>query len=345
MTGVTGIDAPGKRVRLRGGTTIRQMAEPLWAAGLCLKNQGDIDAQQIAGAIGTATHGSGVDQQCFSAMAMKFRVVLSSGDIIEISESDQRKLAAARVSIGMLGVVTEVEIEVRDAFGLAEAIEYWPIQQVRDRFDPEMASRRHFSFFWMPHADSPASLFMDWPTALTPGDSALVKLYDEVPFAALNQPADPYYCRVDRPYRIYPDPDFEGPIVNRELEYMVPYEHGKEAFLALRKLVLTKYPEQLYPIEVRSVASDDAYLSPFYRRRSISLSICGHEHKDYANFLADVAATLDDFDARPHWGKIHYMSRDRIQRLFPMLNDFEVIRRQLDSRNTFLSPYLSTLFA
>jgi FAD/FMN-containing dehydrogenase len=117
MTGVTGIDAPGKRVRLRGGTTIRQMAEPLWAAGLCLKNQGDIDAQQIAGAIGTATHGSGVDQQCFSAMAMKFRVVLSSGDIIEISESDQRKLAAARVSIGMLGVVTEVEIEVRDAFG------------------------------------------------------------------------------------------------------------------------------------------------------------------------------------------------------------------------------------
>jgi FAD/FMN-containing dehydrogenase len=345
MTGVTAIDADRHRVTLSAGTTIRQMGDPLWAARLCLKNQGDIDAQQIGGAIGTATHGSGVQQQCFSAMATKFRIVLATGEVREVNADDPRKLAAARVAMGMLGVVTEVELEVREAFGLAEAIAYWPVEEVLERFDDEMAHRRHFSFFWMPYDDSPRSLFMDWPAPVGPGDSALVKLYDEVPRVSLGSAPDPKFRRVDRPYRIYPDPDFEGTIVNRELEYMVPYECGKDAFLALRELILTKYPDQLYPIEVRSIGADDAYLSPFYQRPSISISICGHEDKNYMGFLADVAATLDDFDARPHWGKINFMTRDRIACLFPRLADFEAVRQELDPHNTFLSPYLATLFA
>jgi len=345
MTGVTAVDVAGHRVTVSAGTTIRQMGDPLWAAGLCLKNQGDIDAQQIAGAIGTATHGSGVAQQCFSAMATKFRVVLATGEVREVSTEDPRTLAAAQVAMGMLGVVTEVELDVREAFGLAENLEYWPVEQVLERFDDEMAHRRHFSFFWMPYDGSPRSLFMDWPAPVGPGDCALVKLYDEVPLVSLSSTPDPRYRRVDRPYRIYPDPDFEGVIVNRELEYFVPFEDGKDAFLALRELILTKYPDQLYPIEVRSIAADDAYLSPFYQRPSISISICGHEDKDYMGFLADVAATLDDFDARPHWGKINFMTRERIARLFPRLGDFEAVRKELDPQGTFLSPYLSTLFA
>ena len=345
MTGVTAIDAARHRVTVSAGTTIRQMGDPLWAARLCLKNQGDIDAQQIAGAIGTATHGSGAAQQCFSAMATKFRVVLATGEVREVSTEEPRTLAAARVAMGMLGVVTEVELDVREAFGLAENLEYWPVEQVLERFDDEMAHRRHFSFFWMPYDGSPRSLFMDWPATVGPGDCALVKLYDEVPRESLSSVPDPKYRRVDRSYRIYPDPDFEGVIVNRELEYFVRYEAGKDAFLALRELILAKYPDQLYPIEVRSIAADDAYLSPFYQRPSISISICGHEDKDYMGFLADVAATLDDFDARPHWGKLNFMTRERIARLFPRLDDFEAVRQELDPHETFLSPYLSTLFA
>ena len=109
---------------------------------------------------------------------------------------------------------------------------------------------------------------------------------------------------------------------------------------------MTKYPDQLYPIEARGlIAADDAYLSPFYQRPSISISICGHEDKDDMGFLANVAATLDDFDARPHWGKLNFMTRERIARLFPRLGDFEAVRQELDPHGTFLSPYLSTLFA
>jgi hypothetical protein len=75
----------------------------------------------------------------------------------------------------------------------------------------------------------------------------------------------------------------------RELEYMAPFDRGKEAFLALRYLVLGKYPGNKYPIEIRSIAADTAYLSPFYQRDPVSVSICGHQYLGYRGFLADGA--------------------------------------------------------
>jgi len=197
----------------------------------------------------------------------------------------------------------------------------------------------------MPAADSPDRLFMEYPDGLDMTDWSRVKLYDEMPASSLaDGTTSPEQGRLDRPYRIYPDPDFQGEIVMRELEYMVPFDRGKEAFLALRDLVLEKYPDNKYPIEIRSIAADTAYLSPFYQRDSISVSICGHKYLNYREFLADVARTLDPFDPRPHWGKIHYMDKQRLQAAFPEYGRFESIRKRLDPSGAFLGPYLSPLF-
>jgi FAD/FMN-containing dehydrogenase len=343
MSGIIGSDPGRKRVRVRAGTRIRDFGDPLWAMGLCLKNQGDIDSQHIVGAISTATHGSGLRQQCFAATARSFRVVLPSGEAIDVTADDPEMLAAMQVSLGLLGVITEVELEVRDAFAIAERIEFWPLEEILSRWDEEMSTRRHFSFFWMPAADSPDRLFMEYPEGLDMTDRARVKLYDEMPASSLPGEA-PGAGRLDRPYRIYPDPDFQGEIVMRELEYMVPVERGKEAFLALRDLVLAKYPDNKYPIEIRSIAADGAYLSPFYQRDSISVSICGHKYLDYRAFLADVAKTLDPFDPRPHWGKIHYMDRQRLQAAFPEYDRFRAVRERLDPSGVLLGPHLSPLF-
>lgn len=262
-----------------------------------------------------------------------------------VTEDDPELLAAMQVSLGLLGVITEVELEVRDAFALAERVEFWPLEEILSRWDTEMSSRRHFSFFWMPAADSPDRLFMEYPDGLDMRDWSRVKLYDEMPASSLDGGgAPPEQGRLDRPYRIYPDPDFQGEIVMRELEYMVPFDWGKEAFLALRDLVLEKYPDNKYPIEIRSIAADTAYLSPFYQRNSISVSICGHKYLNYRDFLADVGRTLDPFHPRPHWGKIHHMDKQRLQAAFPEYDRFESIRERLDPSGAFLGPYLSPLF-
>ena len=348
MNSIVRADPAANLVTTQPAVRIRDFGDPLWDAGLCLKNQGDIDAQHIAGAIGTATHGSGLKLQCFSASVRRFRVVLASGEVVEITEDNPDLMAAMRVSVGMLGVVTELDLEVRDAFALGEHLEYWPLEKVLSSWDHEMADRRHFSFFWMPYSDSPDSLFMDYPVGMDMADCAMVKLYDELPTSALNPANHPTasagYTRLDRPYRIYPDPDFEGVIVNRELEYFVPFERGREAFLALRSLILDNYPNDKFPVEVRAIAADDGWLSPFYQQDSIAISICGHEDNDYRGFLADVAGTLDPFGARPHFGKVLYTNRQQLAKELPRHGDFCRLRKQLDPTGTFLNETLAPLF-
>ena len=147
MSGIVRADPGTRRVTVRSGTRIREFGDPLWEAGLCLKNQGDIDSQHIVGAMSTATHGSGIRQQCFSATGRRFRVILPSGEAIDVTGDNPELLAAMQVSLGLLGVITEAELEVRDAFALAERVEFWPLEEILARWDHEMASRRHFSFF------------------------------------------------------------------------------------------------------------------------------------------------------------------------------------------------------
>lgn len=349
MTGVTATDGATQRAVVLAGTRIRDLGDPLWAAGLSLNNQGDIDSQHIVGAISTATHGSGKKLKSFAAAPVRFRVVLPSGELVEITDSDKDLMSAMRVSLGLLGVITEVELQVRDAFGLAERLDFWTLDEVLGGWEENFENLRHFSFFYHPHAESPDRLFMPHPEGRSAEDMSMVKRYYERPAGDLEKAEtviqDEGYQRFDRPYRIYPDPDFQGAIVMRELEYMVPFEKGRDAFLALRKLIREDFPENKFPIEVRSIAADDAWLSGFSGQDSVSISICGHEQLDYRRFLAAVSDVLDPFDGRPHWGKIFYQDRERMRQLFPKFDDFVRLRRELDPANRFLSPEMAPLFA
>ena len=96
----------GKRATALPGTLIRDFYEPLWDVGLALRNQGDIDTQQIAGAVATGTHGSGTRYTSLSGVVRGVRLVTATGDVREIGEAELDLLHAAQVSVGMLGVVT-----------------------------------------------------------------------------------------------------------------------------------------------------------------------------------------------------------------------------------------------
>lgn len=350
LAGISNIDSDNAYVTCGPGTRIRELGGPLWEAGLTLQNQGDIDTQQIVGAMSTATHGSGLRNKSFSATTRRVRLVLPSGEPLDIGEGDPDLLAAARVSLGMLGVITEVEFQARKKFALGERLEFWSLEKLLDRWEDENANRRHFSFFWMPASDSPDRLFMEYPEGMDMADHSRVKLYDELPAEVLDGDVEDMiksegFTRLDRPYRIYPDPDFQGEIMMRELEYMVPYAHGKDAFLALRELCLSKYPENKYPIETRFIQAEDAWLSPFYDRDSVSISICGHKPQDFMKFLKDVAAVLEPFKPRPHWGKIYFLDRDQVAAAFPKYADFVDIRRRLDPNGLLLNDELARLFS
>src|SRR5207245_10469073 len=134
-----------------------------------------ISARQIAGWISTATHGSGLRLGSFSSGVRRVRVVTSSGNVVEIGEDDPDRLHAAQVSVGVLGVITEIELEVASAYRLRERIEHWSWDEAWERFDELAQKHRHYSFFWMPSEDS-AALYGLATTGESLGDTWHVKV-------------------------------------------------------------------------------------------------------------------------------------------------------------------------
>jgi FAD/FMN-containing dehydrogenase len=339
LRGVVETDPVRKRATALSGTLIQDFYEPLWRAGLALKNQGDIDTQQIAGAVSTATHGSGIRNTCFSGVVRAVQLVTATGEVRDIDEREPELLHAAQVAIGMLGVMTRLELEVTDAYRLSEQIDLWPWDEVLERWDELVHEHRHFGFFWLPTEESAALYNLSGHDQVM-ADKCYVKIYDE---AAPDQPDSAAVGRrTDRCYRIYPmvyDPNFH------ELEYFVPLELGPDALSAMRDLMLRSLPDSIYPLEVRTVGPDDAYLSPNYKTATTVISVSGTPGADYWSYLRSVDGLLSEFSARVHWGKLHFLTPERLHALYPEAETFINLRRELDPTGMFLNAHLRELFA
>jgi FAD/FMN-containing dehydrogenase len=337
IAGVTETDPQRCRARVRGGTRLYNLGGPLWEAGLSLANQGDVDQQSISGAIATGTKGSGPKFGSLSSKLRGVRLVDGRGDVVEIAESETDLLHAAQVSIGMLGVFLDLDIETMPAYKLKENNAVLPFDEVSTNLDAYLSQFRHFSFWWMPTAASSAM----YDLGTVEADHCVVKLLDQLPADAPDVEAEPG-ARTGPAYLIYPDATTEARF--HELEYMVPAAYGREALEAVRSLMRNRHPEQISPVQVRWQKADDAFLSASYQRDTMSISVSGQVGTVYEPFLRELDWELQQFQARPHWGKIHFLTRDRVEELYPKYEDFQQIRRQFDPRGIFLNDHLRELF-
>jgi len=337
LRGIIEVDPSRPTVTAGPKTTIGDFGEPLWDHGLALANQGDIDTQAIAGAIATATHGSGRRQPNFSAALEAARIVDGMGNLVEVSRVHNADvLPALQTSIGLLGVMTEVTISVAPAYDLHARVDIMKYDEVMERFESDMDEYRHFGLFWMP-TDASAALYNLHDAG---ADDCVVKRYRDVATGSSSAGLPPNE-RIDRSYRIYPmtyDPNFH------EVEYFLPIEQTREIMDEMRKLMMQWLPLSIYPLEIRVVAGDDAWLSPNYQRDNLVVSISGEPGTDYWPYLRACDALFAEYGGRPHWGKIHFMTAERIAGLFPRYEDFLAMRRRFDPNGTFLNPHLRSLF-
>lgn len=340
ISGITANDRTRRRVRARAGTPISAFGEALWAEGLSLSNQGDIDKQTIAGALSTATHGSGKDLGSFSSALRWVRLVNGYGEIVEIGESDIRELKAAKVALGTLGIFLEVELQVSDSYYIQEQITYPSWNQTLSTWDTDVADNRHYSFLWCPGEESAALYELPTPPGESMVNRSYTKRYNTVSVDDEGDLSAVEGARRDRAYRIYAG-GFMVPF--HELEYYVPVDFGREAVEGVQDLIRTVHNDQKYPIEVRWVQAEDGFLSPFYRRATTVISVSGAPGTDYWPYLRDVDALLQDYDARAHWGKIHFLTRERLQELYPELGSFIEVRREFDPNGVFLNDHTRAL--
>lgn len=333
LSGIQSIDTEKAQARIGAGTRIAALGEPLWDAGLTLSNQGAIDAQTIAGAISTSTHGSGLSLKSIAGSVVGAEVVTSAGELIRF-EADDPRLAAVRASMGTIGVIVSLDLQLEPVFKLKETLQFWPFAEVLQRWDAETHARRHFSFVYGPQYDMSASLPPMPAGMLNP---TLVRIYDAVPAEAADD--DTPTARLNRPYRIYPD-EYSG--TWEEVEPLVPYTLALDA-IAKCLPILDDFPDE-FPLEARTVAGDDAWLSPMFGRDSVAINVCRTYGPDNRAFFEAIRHALEPLESRPHWGKQPYLwDREAYRELYPRWDDFVALRRELDPTGTFLNPALRSI--
>lgn len=341
MPGELVVDTVKRTARLPAGRKLRSVFDSLWDAGLALSNMGELADGTIAGAVSTGAHGTGLTLPCTSASVVAGRIITPSGEILEVSESDPGLLRAAQVSLGLLGVFTELTLKMEPAYDLYEVPALMETDEVLDNWDGLVAAHRHFSFYFvatMAAGETFAAQLPHLPVGVH--DACYATLIDAAePGVRVADPAE--HSRQDRMDRILTidfDPNY------REIEYAVPLDIGRETFIELREMLLRSYPDYSYPINVRFVAGDEAYLSAYAGGPRTVFSVSDHPDAAWSTLLGPVEEFFLTKGGRPHWGKEHSLAAETAAALWPDFDRFVQLRRELDPVGMLLNDHLRDLF-
>ena len=323
LDGLVVADRVSREVRVRAGTRISALGAPLREAGVALHNQGDIDRQAIAGAVATGTHGTGITLRNLSSAVRGARLVLADGSVVECdAEAEPELHQVARLSLGAVGVVTELRLSVRDSYKLEEHMWLEELDCVLERLEELTTATRHFEFFWMPGHERAAC-------------KSLAETEEEPRY-----PLGAEGSRLAWSYDVLANERLEK---HTEMEYSVPAEHGPDCLRTLRELVRRDFPELAWPLEYRTLAADDVWLSSAYERPTVTISVHQGADRDDAALFRACEAVFQSYEGRPHWGKVHFLSGEELAAIHPRWQDWWRVRDRYDPEGRFINPYLEQL--
>jgi FAD-linked oxidoreductase len=360
LQGVLGVD--GNLVTLAAGTRLHQLPALLAPHGLALANMGDIDRQTIAGATSTGTHGTGAR---FGGLATQLRaatLVTADGTVLRVSATENPELLpAVKLGLGALGVLVDVSVECVPAF-LLRAVEVSErFDAVIDTFRERVLENDHFEFYLWPHTDTVMSKYN---TRLPATDerhplgrlaawweddfmanrvlAALVTVGLAAP--ALTPPINRFAAQAagTRSYTDHSHSVFVSPRTTRfrEMEYAVPLECVPDALRDIRAAIASKGWRISFPIEVRSAAADDVWLSTATGRLSGYIAVHRYFREDPNEYFRTIGQIMQNYGGRPHWGKMHYQSAESLAESYPKFGEFLAVRDRLDPDRVFRNSYL-----
>lgn len=378
LDGLSGIvSRNGHSVTVHAGTRLKDLIPALKSQGLALKNIGSVTEQSIAGAVLTGTHGTGVGLGAMATGVTGMRIVDGRGDVEVIDGLDPTLLGAARVSLGTLGVVTQMTLDCVDYYDVDYNVYVCDLARALDDVDT-LTQENQRVLIW-------------WPSLpLIPRDMALVVTKNDAPASptgilaqaddlgdALRRPRRwfwPFKRRYSGPLPadaleigkallpvlfkrgsgytrvLHRSGGYEDmltlpllPVFHRECEYAIPLEHTKPAIEQL-KLLLDEGDEHLtLPTEVRFVRGDQDLISPANKGDVAYIGV---------GTLVNATEVFERFEplmrelgGRPHWGKHFNLTRSDVEAMYPRHGDFVAARRQRDPQGVFLNTLLRRLFA
>ncbi|WP_020061520.1 D-arabinono-1,4-lactone oxidase [Bacillus sp. 123MFChir2] len=355
LQGMIEINSQTLIVEVWAGTKLFQLGEILQ------ENLGDIDAQSIAGAISTGTHGTGISFGNLATQVVEVTAVLASGEVITCSEKEYPQYwKGFQLSLGMLGIIVKVKLKVIPAYSLAYESKKESFATVMSKLE-EYKKNRHFEFFIFPYSDD-VQVKITNVTEEVGGELKWHKLktalIENMAFSLLSEGCRffpsisksvsqlsakgvPNTKIVGQSYKVFAT---ARNVRFYEMEYSIPAEYMKEAVEEIYNLIYEKKFQVHFPIECRYAKEDDIWLSPSYGRDSAYIAVHMYKGMQYTSYFQAVERIFQKYEGRPHWGKMHTMKYDTLQQVYPKLPHFLELRQTVDPTAMFLNPYLAKMF-
>jgi alditol oxidase len=352
---IINIDAENWSVTVEGGIRYGEFCRQLHEAGFAIHNLASLPHISVAGACATATHGSGVSNGNLATNVSAMELVNGTGEIININR-DLPALPASVVSLGCLGVVTQVTMDLIPTFDVRQDVYLnLPVQELEKNFVEIMSAGYSVSLFTDWQSDSINQVWIK--SVVKPGLELSSALGDDF-FGAKRADRDVHpiieiSAENCTPQMGVPGPWFERlphfkmgftPSSGEELqaEYFVPMESAVEAIKAVATLRNDIGPF-IQITEIRSIAADNLWMSPCYKRSSIAIHFTlKQDIEGVRGLLPKIEEKLATFDVRPHWGKLFTIDPAVLSQRYPQMQSFSELAQQHDPKGKFRNEFVNT---
>ena len=355
MDQIVDLDPVARTVTVEGGLTYGHLCPILDNKGWALHNLASLPHISIAGACATATHGSGEKNGNLASAACGIEIVDATGEIRTLSvEKNSQDFYGAVVGLGSLGVTTKVTLNVQPSYQMQQYVyEDLPLSQLKDHFDAIESAAYSVSLFtdwqkqrinevWLKCRMDQKPLF-DAPAEFFGARKATRSLHPIADLSAENCTEQmgipgPWYDRL---------PHFKmgfTPSAGKELqsEYFVPRHEAVEAILAVERLHDQISPHLLIT-EIRAIAADELWMSPCYKRPSVTIHFTWKpDWPAVSKLLPIIERELAPFHPRPHWGKLFTVSPAQLHAEYEGLPQFIGLSRRFDPTGKFRNEFLNT---
>lgn len=356
---VHSVDLETKRAWVNAGARLKHLSPALERHGLAFRNLGDINQQSLAGAISTATHGTGQSLPCLSADITAMKIMTGDGAMLTVSrEADSDVFDAARVSLGVLGVIVEAEVQLVDSYRLHRKTWAEPLDALIGHAMSRWQTRRNYEFFYIPFSGYGINIaHEETDAAPTPrpdqdDDEAVLGLKRARDYAGEDLAGRREFLK--GAFERFEGEDVIGNswellssqrnVRFNEMEYHLPAKRALGVLSDVIALIEKKQPDVFFPIEVRRTAGDDIWLSPFNDGGRVSIAVHAYHEDSYDFFFSEVEPVFRKAGGRPHWGKLHSLGYRQLADRYPEFVTFCKVRNRLDPEGRFLTPYLRELF-
>ncbi|TQL48805.1 xylitol oxidase [Homoserinimonas aerilata] len=342
------IDEASRTATVGAGTRYGVLARQLDDAGWALAAMASLPHISVGGAIATGTHGSGDRSGSLATAVSALELVTASGDLVTLRRGDP-DFAGAVVSLGALGVVTAVTLDIEPAYDVEQHVyERMPWAALTTHLDEITGAAHSVSLFttW----SDPDTIDQLWLKRRGDRDAPLpAELFGALPATEQRHPLPGVPAQNCTPQLGVPGrwldrlPHFRlefTPSNGEELqsEYLVPREHAVAALSAVRALSPRIAP-LLFVSEVRTIAADELWLSEAHGGDMVGLHFTWKpRQREVEALLPTLEAALAPFGARPHWGKL--FAAGDLSSLYPRASDFAKLRARLDPERKFGNEFL-----